>query len=112
MNGTTAESNTMPPEGGGETVRLIPIAWAVEACRFAGGGAAAVVSSLTLDRERTASAIDKACFSRPFRGGEAAVVSSLKRAQISSLPRYANSVNTVYEIAGVPAIRTQNGAQT
>ena len=47
----------MPPEGGGETVCLIPNAWAVEACRFAGGShSRAVVSSLTLDRERTASA--------------------------------------------------------
>ena len=112
MNGNTVDLYRMPLEGGGGTVCLIPIAWPVEACRFAGGGEAAVVSSLTLDREGTASAKSKACFSRPFRGGEAAVVSSLKRVQISSLPRDANSVNTVYEIAGVPAIRTHNGAQT
>ena len=79
MNGNTAESYRMPPDGGGGTVCLIPIAWPVETCRFAEGGEAAVVSSLTLDREGTVSA---------------------------------NSVNTVYKIAGVPAIRTHNGAQT
>ena len=80
MNGNTADLYWMPLDGGGGTVYPIPIAWPIDACRFAGGG-------------------------------EAAVVSSLKRAQISSLPRDANSVNTVYDIAGVPAIRTHNGAQ-
>ena len=106
----TNDSHGWPLEGGGGTVCLIPIAWAVEACRFAGGGAAAVVSSLTLDRERTASAKSKACFSRPFEGGEAVLVSSLTLDREGTVS--ANSANTVYKIAGVPAIRTHNGAQT
>ena len=56
MNGNTAEMYGWTPEGGGGTACLIPIAWPVEACRFAGGGDAAVVSSLTLDRHEGAGA--------------------------------------------------------
>ena len=56
MNGNNARSYGKPLNGGGGTVYLIPIAWAVETCRFAGGGDAAVVSSLTLDRDKGAGA--------------------------------------------------------
>ena len=56
MNGNTAESHDWPPKDGGGTVRPLPMAWSVETCRFAGGGGAALVSSLTLDSEGTANA--------------------------------------------------------
>ena len=51
MNGNMAKSNVKPPACGGGTVYPIPIAWPIDACRFAGGSRSrAVVSSLTLDR--------------------------------------------------------------
>ena len=57
MNGNTAELYWMPPDGGGGTVYPIPIAWPIDACRFAGGShSRAVVSSLTLDRYEDAGA--------------------------------------------------------
>ena len=56
MNRNTADLYRMPLEGGGGTVYPIPIAWPIDACRFAGGGDAALVSSLTLDRYEGAGA--------------------------------------------------------
>ena len=64
MNGNTADLYWMPLEGGGGTVCLIPIAWPVETCRFAGGGDAALVSSLTLDRYEGAGANGVSAFAQ------------------------------------------------
>ena len=74
MNRNTAKSYGKPLEGGGGTVCPIPIAWPIDACRFAGGSRSrAVVGSLTLDRERTASAnsVNTVC---PISKGKANIV--------------------------------------
>ena len=64
MNGNTADLYRMPLDGGGGTVYPIPIAWPIDACRFAGGGDAALVSSLTLDRNEGAGANGVSAFAQ------------------------------------------------
>ena len=65
MNGNTAELHGWLLEGGGGTVCPIPIAWPIDACRFAGGShSRAVVSSLTLDRYEGAGANGVSAFAQ------------------------------------------------